>query len=124
MGTSSVSLYETELAARELGSRAYPVLAAGQTMAQVVQSIQRLSTLVGQISTASQEQANGVTQVGEAVTALDQVTQQNAALVEQMAAAADGLSSQAQGLVQAVAVFRAGDGGACQHRNEVLELTY
>ncbi|MBS0294229.1 MAG: nitrate- and nitrite sensing domain-containing protein [Proteobacteria bacterium] len=93
---------------------------AGETMAQVVQSIQRLSALVGQISTASQEQANGVAQVGEAVTALDQVTQQNAALVEQMAAAADALSGQAQGLVQAVAVFRAGDGGTRQRRAEVL----
>jgi len=98
--------------------------AAGQTMAQVVQSIQRLSALVGQISTASQEQANGVAQVGEAVTALDQVTQQNAALVEQMAAAADGLSSQAQGLVQAVAVFRAGNGSAQPQRAELLELAY
>lgn len=80
--------------------------------------------LVGQISTASQEQANGVAQVGEAVTSLDQVTQQNAALVEQMAAAADGLSSQAQGLVQAVAVFRAGASESHAPRSELLELTY
>ncbi|WP_367066724.1 methyl-accepting chemotaxis protein [Oryzisolibacter sp. LB2S] len=80
--------------------------AAGQTMAEVVQSMQRLSALVGQISTASQEQANGVAQVGEAVSALDQVTQQNAALVEEMAAAADALSGQSQALVRAVAVFR------------------
>ncbi|MBS0505936.1 MAG: nitrate- and nitrite sensing domain-containing protein [Proteobacteria bacterium] len=85
--------------------------AAGRTMAEVVASMQRLNALVGQISTASQEQASGVAQVGEAVTALDQVTQQNAALVEQMAAAADGLSSQAQGLVQAVAVFRTAEEG-------------
>jgi len=98
--------------------------AAGQTMAEVVQSMQRLSTLVGQISTASQEQANGVAQVGEAVTALDQVTQQNAALVEQMAAAADGLSGQAQGLVQAVAVFRTADGGAPARQPATLSLTY
>jgi methyl-accepting chemotaxis protein len=68
--------------------------------------------MVGQISNASQEQASGVAQVGEAVTALDQVTQQNAALVEEMAAAAGSLSSQAQALVQAVAVFREGGGGA------------
>jgi methyl-accepting chemotaxis protein len=86
--------------------------AAGRTMGEVVQSIQRLSAMVGQISNASQEQASGVAQVGEAVTALDQVTQQNAALVEEMAAAAGSLSSQAQALVQAVAVFREGGGGA------------
>ena len=83
--------------------------AAGRTMGEVVDSIQRLSAMVGQISNASQEQANGVAQVGEAVTSLDQVTQQNAALVEEMAAAAASLSSQAQALVQAVAVFREGD---------------
>ncbi|ADV01984.1 HAMP domain-containing protein [Alicycliphilus denitrificans] len=98
--------------------------AAGQTMAEVVHSIQRLSALVGQISTASQEQANGVAQVGEAVAALDQTTQQNAALVEQMAAAADGLSSQAQGLVQAVAVFRTAGGNAAAYRPAALSLTY
>ena len=98
--------------------------AAGRTMADVVASMQRLNTLVGQISTASQEQANGVAQVGEAVTSLDQVTQQNAALVEQMAAAADGLSSQAQGLVQAVAVFRAGAGEPHAARQAALSLTY
>jgi methyl-accepting chemotaxis protein len=96
--------------------------AAGQTMAEVVHSIQRLSALVGQISTASQEQANGVAQVGEAVAALDQTTQQNAALVEQMAAAADGLSGQAQGLVQAVAVFRAADGDTPARRPAALAL--
>ena len=86
--------------------------AAGRTMGEVVQSIQRLSAMVGQISNASQEQASGVAQVGEAVTALDQVTQQNAALVEEMAAAAGSLSGQAQALVQAVAVFREGGGPA------------
>ncbi|HRO83151.1 MAG TPA: methyl-accepting chemotaxis protein, partial [Alicycliphilus denitrificans] len=79
---------------------------------------------VGQISTASQEQANGVAQVGEAVAALDQTTQQNAALVEQMAAAADGLSSQAQGLVQAVAVFRTAGGNAAAYRPAALSLAY
>ena len=98
--------------------------AAGQSMAEVVQSMQRLNALVGQISTASQEQANGVAQVGEAVTALDQVTQQNAALVEQMAAAADALSGQAQGLVQAVAVFRAEDSAPRVGRLATPELSY
>ena len=98
--------------------------AAGQTMAEVVQSIQRLSKLAGQISTACQDQASGVAQVGEAVNALDQATQQNATLVEEMAAAADGLSSQAQGLVQAVAVFRGADSDAPVRQPAALELTY
>jgi len=86
---------------------------AGETMTEVVQSIRRVTDLMGEINAASAEQASGVAQVGEAVTQMDQATQQNAALVEEMAAAAGSLSSQAQELVQAVAVFRldAGQGG-------------
>ena len=61
---------------------------------------------MGEISAASSEQSTGVSQVGEAVTQMDQVTQQNAALVEEMAAAASSLSHQAQALVGAVAVFK------------------
>ena len=79
---------------------------AGATMAEVVQSIQRVTDIMRAISSASSEQAGGVAQVGEAVTQMDQATQQNAALVEQMAAAASSLKSQAQELVQVVAVFK------------------
>ena len=79
---------------------------AGKTMTEVVQSIRRVTDLMGEINAASSEQASGVAQVGEAVTQMDQATQQNAALVEEMAAAAGSLSSQAQELVQAVAVFK------------------
>jgi methyl-accepting chemotaxis protein len=61
---------------------------------------------MGQISAASSEQSEGVAQVGEAVASMDQVTQQNAALVEEMAAAASSLKSQAQELVQTVSVFK------------------
>ena len=87
---------------------------AGETMTEVVQSIRRVTDLMGEINAASSEQASGVAQVGEAVTQMDQATQQNAALVEEMAAAAGSLSSQAQELVQAVAVFKldAGQSGA------------
>ncbi|MFO6421780.1 methyl-accepting chemotaxis protein, partial [Hylemonella sp. W303a] len=60
---------------------------------------------------ASAEQSAGVAQVGEAVTNMDQATQQNAALVEEMAAAASSLRSQSQELVQTVAVFKLGSGG-------------
>jgi hypothetical protein len=65
---------------------------------------------MGEISAASKEQSQGVSQVGEAVTQMDQVTQQNAALVEEMAAAASSLKSQAEDLVQTVAVFKLGAG--------------
>jgi methyl-accepting chemotaxis protein len=81
---------------------------AGNTMQDVVASIRRVTDIMGEISAASQEQSLGVAQVGEAVTSLDQTTQQNAALVEQMAAAASSLNSQAGELVQAVATFKLG----------------
>jgi uncharacterized phage infection (PIP) family protein YhgE len=71
-----------------------------------VSSIRRVTDIMGEISSASDEQAAGVAQVGEAVAQMDQATQQNAALVEEMAAAASSLNSQAQELVQTVAVFK------------------
>jgi methyl-accepting chemotaxis protein len=78
---------------------------AGETMVEVVAAIKRVTDHMGEISAASQEQSAGVAQVGEAVTSLDRTTQQNAALVEQMAAAAGSLKHQSDDLVQAVAVF-------------------
>jgi methyl-accepting chemotaxis protein len=83
---------------------------AGATMNEVVASIKRVTDIMGEISAASAEQSAGVAQVGEAVAHMDQATQQNAALVEEMAAAAGSLRSQAQDLVQAVAVFKLGQG--------------
>jgi methyl-accepting chemotaxis protein-1 (serine sensor receptor) len=79
---------------------------AGNTMTEVVSSIKRVTDLMGEISAASNEQSQGVSQVGEAVTQMDQTTQQNAALVEEMAAAASSLQTQAGELVQTVAVFK------------------
>ncbi len=79
---------------------------AGNTMEEVVASIGRVSAIVAEISAASSEQSAGVSQVGEAVMHMDQATQQNAALVEESAAAADSLRLQAQELLQAVALFR------------------
>jgi methyl-accepting chemotaxis protein len=81
---------------------------AGKTMEEIVTSIKRVTDIMGEISIASNEQSTGVAQVGEAVTQMDQVTQQNAALVEQSAAAAESLKHQAQQLVQAVSVFSLG----------------
>ncbi|WP_375576832.1 methyl-accepting chemotaxis protein [Paracidovorax oryzae] len=81
---------------------------AGETMTQVVDSIRQVTGIMSEISTASQEQSQGVSQVGEAVAQMDQVTQQNAALVEESAAAAGSLHGQAQRLVESVAFFRLG----------------
>ena len=85
---------------------------AGATMSEVVASIRRVTDIVGEISAASREQSLGVAQVGEAVMQMDQVTQQNAALVEEMAAAASSLKSQAEDLVQVVSVFQLGGEGS------------
>jgi methyl-accepting chemotaxis protein-1 (serine sensor receptor) len=79
---------------------------AGTTMADIVASIQRVTGIIGEISEASSEQSAGVAQIGQAVTQMDQTTQQNAALVEESAAAAASLKAQAQQLVEAVAVFK------------------
>jgi len=79
---------------------------ARQTMTEVVSAIRHVTDIVGEISVSSSEQSTGVSQVGEAVTQMDQTTQQNAALVEQMAAAATSLKDQAIELVQFVSVFR------------------
>ncbi|WP_423595227.1 methyl-accepting chemotaxis protein [Roseateles sp. MS654] len=82
---------------------------AGVTMNEVVGAIRRVSDIVGEISAASIEQSAGVAQVGEAVTQMDRATQQNAALVEESAAAADSMKQQAADMVGAVAVFRTAD---------------
>jgi methyl-accepting chemotaxis protein len=78
---------------------------AGETMREVVASIRRVTDIVAEISAASTEQSTGVAQIGEAVSQMDQATQQNAALVEESAAAAESLKGQAHQLVGAVAVF-------------------
>ena len=92
---------------------------AGVTMSEVVGAIERVTGIMAEISAASSEQSNGVTLVGGAVSQMDENTQQNAALVEQMAAAASALTTQANDLVEAVAVFkldqRAAGAGANAH---------
>ncbi|MEQ1686499.1 MAG: methyl-accepting chemotaxis protein [Burkholderiaceae bacterium] len=83
---------------------------AGETMTEIVTAIKRVTDIMGEISSASTEQSAGVAQVGEAVTQMDQATQQNAALVEESAAAAESLKVQAQQLVQVVALFKLSQG--------------
>jgi methyl-accepting chemotaxis protein len=79
---------------------------AGETMEKVVESIRRVSAIVAEISAASQTQSNGIAGVGQSVTLMDQSTQQNAALVEQAAAAAQSLQQQASQLANVVAGFK------------------
>ena len=79
---------------------------AGRSMAEIVSQVSRVNDLIGEISAASMEQSTGIGQIGDAVSQLDQVTQQNAALVEESAAAAESLKVQAAQLAQVVAVFK------------------
>ena len=81
---------------------------AGLTMQQVVDSVQRVTSIMGEITLATAEQSQGIAQVNEAIGHMDGVTQQNAALVEQAAAAAESLQEQAAQLEQAVSVFKLG----------------
>lgn len=82
---------------------------AGATMSEVVQSIQRVTAIMREITANSTEQSNSVSQISDAVNQMDQVTQQNAALVEEMAAAASSLKNQSDALVHTVATFSLGD---------------
>ncbi|KQW13118.1 MULTISPECIES: methyl-accepting chemotaxis protein [unclassified Rhizobacter] len=87
----------------DAGSRL--VADAGQTMQEIVGSVQRVSDIIGEITAASSEQSDGIGQINTAVTQLDQMTQQNAALVEESAAAAESLRDQAQRLASVVSTF-------------------
>jgi methyl-accepting chemotaxis protein len=82
------------------------VARAGETMHEIIDSIARVSSIVSEISHATGEQSSGISQIGQAIANLDQMTQQNAALVEESAAAAQSLQQQADELSQSVAVFR------------------
>jgi len=88
----------------EAGSRL--VADAGQTMSEIVGSVQRVSDIIGEITAAAGEQSDGIGQVNVAVTQLDQMTQQNAALVEESAAAAESLKDQASRLTEVIKIFR------------------
>ncbi|RVT88435.1 methyl-accepting chemotaxis protein [Inhella crocodyli] len=79
---------------------------AGQTMREIVNAIERVTTMVQEISVSSAQQRSGIQLVSDAISEMDHATQQNAALVEESAAAAESLKQQARGLVDAVAVFR------------------
>jgi methyl-accepting chemotaxis protein len=85
---------------------------AGATMDEIVESVKRVTDIMGEITAASQEQTTGIEQVNQAINQMDQVTQQNAALVEQAAAAAQSLQDQAGNLSQVVSIFKLGSDSA------------
>jgi len=95
-----------ETSVQHVSSGSVLVAEAGQTMDDVVRSVRRVTDIMGEIASASSEQSTGIEQVNIAVSQMDSVTQQNAALVEEAAAAAQSMSEQAGSLLQAVARFR------------------
>jgi methyl-accepting chemotaxis protein len=99
------SAEKVEIGSRQAGD-------TGRTIEDVVTQVRRVTQLIGEISAATSEQTSGIGQVSDAVNQLDQVTQQNAALVEESAAAAESLKAQAGRLVDAVALFRLVDRAA------------
>ncbi|SSW72956.1 methyl-accepting chemotaxis protein [Achromobacter agilis] len=99
----------------KVGAGSQQVERAGATMQEIVASVKRVTDIMGEISAASDEQSSGIDQVNRAVSQMDEVTQQNAALVEEAAAAAGSLQEQAQRLAEAVAVFKINAG-------EVIEV--
>ncbi|MFS2005395.1 methyl-accepting chemotaxis protein [Duganella sp. CT11-25] len=93
---------------------------AGGTMEEVVVSIQRVTAIMAEISSASSEQTTGIEQINMSITQMDHVTQQNAALVEQAAAAADAMQEQAAKLADAVSIFKLGDAAHPAQRRPAL----
>jgi methyl-accepting chemotaxis protein len=104
----------------EGGSRL--VAQAGQTMEEIVTSIRRVTDIMSEITAASVEQSAGIEQVNLAITQMDEVTQQNAALVEQAAAAAESLEEQAQNLAVSVGTFKLDDKGGVARRAPAIQV--
>ncbi len=102
------TLIGTSVEKVEAGARL--VQDAGSTMGEIVASVQRVTDIIGEITAAAAEQSSGISTVNGAVTQLDQMTQQNAALVEESAAAAESLKDQAQRLAEVVGRFQLGHG--------------
>jgi len=89
-----------------VGAGSQLVASAGQQMSGIVASVQRFGEIMNEIATATQEQGSGIEQINTAIVQMDQVTQQNAALVEEASAAAQSLSQQAMGLLKVVSIFK------------------
>ena len=93
---------------QKVGEGSRQVVDAGKTMDEIVDSVRRVTDIMAEIEAASREQTQGIEQINQAITQMDQVTQQNAALVEEAAAAAQSLQEQAAGLSEVVGVFKLG----------------
>jgi methyl-accepting chemotaxis protein len=98
------------------------VTQAGSTMDEIVQAVRRVADVIGEITAAANEQSSGIAGVNQSIGDLDQMTQQNAALVEQSAAAAESLREQAARLKQAVSVFKLGGMSANDPSTDRLRL--
>ncbi|MEO8119976.1 MAG: methyl-accepting chemotaxis protein, partial [Rhodoferax sp.] len=96
---------------------------AGVTMSDIVQSVRKVADVIGEITAASAEQSSGIAHVNQAIGNLDQMTQQNAALVEESAAAAESLRDQASQMAQAVAVFKISDTAVTVATRPVRDIT-
>ncbi|MEZ3498941.1 methyl-accepting chemotaxis protein [Pantoea sp. KPR_PJ] len=107
------SLIDDSVNRVDAGSRL--VGSAGETMGDIVGAVTRVTDIMGEIASASDEQSRGIDQVGEAVTEMDRVTQQNAALVEESASAAASLEAQASRLSESVSLFNIPRGAQAQH---------
>ncbi|MDH4216403.1 MAG: methyl-accepting chemotaxis protein [Gallionella sp.] len=116
-------LIEDSVSKVEVGSK--QVEQAGATMSEIVTAVKRVTDIMAEIAAASNEQSAGIEQVNQAITQMDEVTQQNAALVEEAAAAAEAMHDQASLLLEAVSVFKlnAGNGKTQKSGADVLPLT-
>jgi methyl-accepting chemotaxis protein len=100
----------------EVKAGATLVEVAGKTMEEILTSVKQVTDIMADITAAATEQSRGIEQVNRAIGEMDQSTEQNAALVEQAAAAAESMQEQAQGLAKAVAVFKLGERGYLEQR--------
>ncbi|WP_050476204.1 methyl-accepting chemotaxis protein [Herbaspirillum rhizosphaerae] len=119
------ALIDNSVAQVDAGSRL--VEQAGTTMTDVVNSVRRVTDIVGEISSASEEQSDGIEQINLAITQMDEVTQKNAALVEEAAAAAQSMQHQAGTLLEVVSIFKLGaEHGAAPkltHQKTTVDIT-
>jgi methyl-accepting chemotaxis protein len=114
------SLIDASVASVEIGSRL--VGQAGTTMTEVVDSVKRVSVIMAEITAANREQSAGIAVVNQSIARMDEVTQQNAAMVEEAASAAQSMQEETDHLLRAISVFKLGDSEAPSTRSGLLAL--
>ena len=107
---------------RQVEAGTEQVAVAGRKMEDIVASVQRVGELIAEIAAASQEQSSGIEQVNTAITQMDQVVQQNAALVEEAAAATQSMKDQSAALLEAVSRFRISETETAPRPAEIVPL--